>query len=392
MSCPHIPFRLDRNDGRSLTAQVEDGLRRAIDAGLYRPGDAVPGIRPLAAMLGVSEIITKIALRRLGEEGLLVPRRGVGNVVSERSATRWRGRVLYVTSGRSENYVYNVLGDILRARLFEIGYQFFPVPAWQSLDGAGLAQLMSALRQDYDLAVMATPPAEAVEQVCRHGIPTVEVCTEATFSGRGDWEVRFDDLALTDVFVRHCVRAGIRSVVSVFCGRSRRFASMSQALRQAGIAVSEWAVDPHDPERGVVGTVKRRACALFEKRLARGRDWLPDLLYFADDHVAESALMALMHHGVQIPDDVKVVAWENVGLGPVFHLPLTRFSFDAAAEGEKVASLVEDILVRGRARGGDRIVLAPRYVVGETFADACRTAPSPALSHQSKRVGKLCAR
>ena len=392
MSGRPIPFRIDRNDGRSLTAQIEDGLRRAIDAGFYRPGDAVPGIRPLAAMLGVSEIITKLALRHLGEEGLLVPRRGVGNVVSERGATRWRGRVLYVTSGRSENYVYNVLGDILRARLFEIGYQFFLVPAWWSQDGAGLAQLMSALRQDYDLAVMATPPAEAVELICRHGIPTVEVCTEATFSGKGDWEVRFDDRALTDVVVRHCVQAGVRRVVAVFCGRSRRFASMSQGLRRAGIDVTEWAVDPHDPERGVVGTVKRRTCALFEKRLARGRDWLPDLLYFADDHVAEAALMALMHHGVRIPDDVKVVAWENVGLGPVFHLPLTRFSFDAAAEGEKVAGLVEDILLLRREKGGDRIVLAPRYVVGETFAADCQLNASADLSKQSKRGRKICAR
>ena len=141
---------------------------------------------------------------------------------------------------------------------------------------------------------------------------------------------------------------------------------MTSALRCAGVQVSEWTIDPHDAKRGVVETVCRRTLGLFETWLSRKRGVLPDLFYFTDDHVATAALQALMHHVVRIPEDVRVVTWENVGLGPVFHRSLTRFSFDPVASGHKVAEVVEALLLRNEALKG--CVLAPDYVRGETFA------------------------
>ena len=366
MSEFEVPFKIDRNDRLSLTDQIVEGVRQAIDSGCYRPGDFVPGIRPLAQALGVSDIVTRRALCRLGEEGLLVPRRGFGNVVADRREHQWRGRVLYVPSGHNENYVYNVIGDVLRERLFRLGYQFVQVPAWASADGEGVVQLACALRQRYDAVVTATPPLKASRLLQASGNRVVEICGRDVASGLATVEIRFDHQAGTEEFVRHCRSAGIRKVISVFCGRSRRFGSMTSALRCAGVQVSEWTIDPHDAKRGVVETVCRRTLGLFETWLSRKRGVLPDLFYFTDDHVATAALQALMHHVVRIPEDVRVVTWENVGLGPVFHRSLTRFSFDPVASGHKVAEVVEALLLRNEALKG--CVLAPDYVRGETFA------------------------
>ena len=65
-----IPFSLNRNDGHPLVVQLADGLRQAIIDGYYRPGDILPTYRDLAPIAGVSEIVTRGALKRLAEEGL----------------------------------------------------------------------------------------------------------------------------------------------------------------------------------------------------------------------------------------------------------------------------------------------------------------------------------
>ncbi|MBQ6246331.1 MAG: substrate-binding domain-containing protein [Kiritimatiellae bacterium] len=62
----------------------------------------------------------------------------------------------------------------------------------------------------------------------------------------------------------------------------------------------------------------QRATDEFAARLAKGRKWLPDLLFFRDDHLATGALVALSVAGVRIPEDVRVVTWANRDLGPAF--------------------------------------------------------------------------
>ena len=79
--------------------------------------------------------------------------------------------------------------------------------------------------------------------------------------------------------------------------------------------------------------------------IARKR--LPGLFLFTDDFVAQGALTALAVAGVRIPDDVKVVAMANKGLGPVWEKPLSRFEMDAAAHADAVAHAVADYLKTG---------------------------------------------
>ena len=64
-------------DARTLSEQVADELREAIQSGRYLPGDRLVE-RKLAAELGISHIPVREALTRLEEEGLVerLPRRG----------------------------------------------------------------------------------------------------------------------------------------------------------------------------------------------------------------------------------------------------------------------------------------------------------------------------
>ena len=48
-----LPFSVDRERSTSLTAQIVDGVRQAVQTGVYKPGDLFPGFREIAKELGV---------------------------------------------------------------------------------------------------------------------------------------------------------------------------------------------------------------------------------------------------------------------------------------------------------------------------------------------------
>jgi GntR family transcriptional regulator len=69
----HTPFYL----------QLHDLLRERIAAGVWRPGDQLPGEHALCATYGLSRSVVRQALGELEHEGLIVRRRGKGAFVVE---------------------------------------------------------------------------------------------------------------------------------------------------------------------------------------------------------------------------------------------------------------------------------------------------------------------
>ena len=64
--------------------QIEEGMRGAIAAGELGPGGPVPSVRDLARELRINPATVARAYQRLGDDGILVVRRGEGTFVAER--------------------------------------------------------------------------------------------------------------------------------------------------------------------------------------------------------------------------------------------------------------------------------------------------------------------
>ena len=75
-----------RGGGRTLGAQIEDQLRRAIRDGSLREGAQVPSTRDLARQLGVSRRVAVDAYAQLASEGYLSLRQGARPHVSDNAA------------------------------------------------------------------------------------------------------------------------------------------------------------------------------------------------------------------------------------------------------------------------------------------------------------------
>jgi GntR family transcriptional regulator/MocR family aminotransferase len=75
-----------RDDPRTLGAQIEDQLRRAIRDGALRSGARVPSTRDLSRQLGISRRVAVDAYSQLAAEGYLELRQGARPRVSENAA------------------------------------------------------------------------------------------------------------------------------------------------------------------------------------------------------------------------------------------------------------------------------------------------------------------
>lgn len=117
-----LPFAIDRTSALSLIAQVSEGFRRAIESGVYRPGDILPNMEDISAAAGVSMMVTRAAIRRLAADGLGEPRRRTGILVLDTVRLHWRGHVLVVTSELSDNYLVATVAAKMRVALGKAGY------------------------------------------------------------------------------------------------------------------------------------------------------------------------------------------------------------------------------------------------------------------------------
>lgn len=76
---------LSASDPRPMYQQIVDQITARVMAGDWRPGQALPSIRELAASSQVSVITVKRAYEELERAGVISTRHGKGSVVAERS-------------------------------------------------------------------------------------------------------------------------------------------------------------------------------------------------------------------------------------------------------------------------------------------------------------------
>ncbi len=358
-------FSLDRTRRGDLAEQIAAGLRTAIETGYYRAGDILPPVRDLADILGVSMGIAVQAVSKIREEGLISPRPAVGSVVCAKDRPLWKGQILIIVPPGVGNPCDNMVYAILRDALMSDGYLPLTVTVFRTAPGhfGDFALLETQLKQHVDLVVSLTGEPETIRWLAKRKVPFVQLTPRLhnppNCRGR---VLRRDDLALDD-FVAHCRAAHVRSVLQVTAMRTGPDAV--PALKAIGIAASNWRIPPPDGGWDAVGLVQHAADE-FAARLARkGHAWLPDVLFFRDDHLTTGALTALLAAGVRVPEDVRIVTWANRGLGPAFVKPFTRMEFDCVAVGETVARCVLEYLRTGVFPSG--VTVGPAYIRGETF-------------------------
>jgi len=116
-------FKLNPQAGQPLYLQLMQQIRHAVDTGVLRSGDQLPGIRTLAEEIVVSHNTVGKAYAELEHEGLLEIRHGSGAYVASRKGGKSRSERVRLAQERVHAFVESLEQEGLSAeeirRLFE---------------------------------------------------------------------------------------------------------------------------------------------------------------------------------------------------------------------------------------------------------------------------------
>jgi GntR family transcriptional regulator len=87
-------FRPNPSLGVPIYLQLMEQVKHAIETGALRPGDQLPGIRPLAEELVMNPNTVAKAYRELEREGVIDLRHGAGAFVSQNARAKKWGETL----------------------------------------------------------------------------------------------------------------------------------------------------------------------------------------------------------------------------------------------------------------------------------------------------------
>jgi GntR family transcriptional regulator len=78
-----LKIEIDPRSHIPIYLQIAEGIRAAVAAGIYRPGEALPSLRAMAISSQVNPNTVQRAYDELAREGLIYSRRGKGLFVAE---------------------------------------------------------------------------------------------------------------------------------------------------------------------------------------------------------------------------------------------------------------------------------------------------------------------
>jgi len=218
-------------------------------------------------------------------------------------------------------------------------------------------ELFRANAVDGALLVGVSIPSEQITRVVAEGFPIVSL----------DRDIDCPDVPLVQVdnregartAVEHLLQLGHRRIAHIGGPHGlnisrERLAGYREALTSARIAV--------DPALIVEGDYEETGGAAAAARLLDSGVHFT-AVFAANDLTAIGAMDALHERGLQVPDDVSVVGFDDLRLAAYVSPGLTTVHQPAAEIGERAAGILIDI-IRGRRRAGrvGHVVLPPHLV------------------------------
>ncbi len=363
-----LPFVIDRHSRISLTKQVTDGLRRAIETGHFKAGARLPTMLEVASELSVSLDVVRTAIARLSREDLLTARRGRGiEVCPAGSRQRWQAHVLYLHWPGAISFFEAVSGETMVEELQLLRILVTPVHMNYAEINSGFPLLrFVADAGPVDMALVSGGAKEVGILLTEKEIPFIHMSAPVEpLSRLAVRHVVEERTGAMKQAAEHAARLGTRTMLILNPGGGG-YGDMRRIAEAVGISVAVLEAPP-DKSLGAPASVEQGGLKAMARWLESGAS-LPDLIFFPDDYVASGGLTALLDRGVSIPRDVQVISWANRNLGPIFPLPLTRIENDPVETGKRLAGIVVDALKKPHKKVRKAIAIGPRFIVGETTA------------------------
>lgn len=307
--------------------QLSGILRDGIKTGAYTEGTRLPPELKLAAEYGMSRQTVRQAIRVLEEEGLVTTRQGSGSTVLRQKATKKKtpqpavpSNHIYLISTYITDYIFP---SIIRGVESELSKEDYPLTVTftenrPSLERNKLQQVLESgaagLIIEPTRSSLPCPNLDLYEEIHKRGIPIVFIHS---------WYRELPDSVhvVTDDFEggRQAVltmdKAGHRDICGIFKSDdmqgTERYRGFIQGLRNIGQSFSDDTVMWFDETNETELYSSERLLSISDRCTA---------LVCYNDLIALKTAEALTARGVDIPEDLSIISFDNssyAGLGAV---------------------------------------------------------------------------
>ncbi|MFN0125061.1 MAG: GntR family transcriptional regulator [Verrucomicrobiales bacterium] len=356
-------------------AEISRSLRDAILAGTYRGGSRMPSESQLVKKFGASRPTVARALRTLEAEGLVHRRAGSGTFASESSNGQRSGTrtlALLIPDLRNTEIFQRIAGEIATmARVGGFGFVWGGSDQPRLEADVSLTHGESRCRQFLQSRVdgvffapyeLMEGHAEASKRMAQMlldaGIPLVLLDRDfLPFPQRSGFDLAgVDNIAGGHMLGKHLIKLGCRSLCFVHPPHSApsaagRITGLRAAMDDHGMPWSRDQVfegNPGDPT--------------FIQQLLKAR---PDALVAANDHTAALLLQGLSRLRIEVPRQIRVVGFDDVGFATLVSPALTTIRQPC----REIAVCAFQAMIERLADPGlpaRHITVTPRLVVRES--------------------------
>ena len=348
-----------------LYKQVKDVLERRIQSGQLKPGDALPSGQQLCEQYGVSSITVRRALRDLVDAGLIHRRPGLGSFVS--------------SNAKSFNLLLLILGfheeDWRRH-----GHLF------SDLIG-GIARVAWERRAVFSVAHV--PPTLSDVRLYLYSMIDDGMFDGALLRVAGDFEesclIPFLEIQFPYVIIKRYLPDRIINCVVVDDVQGAFMATehlIQQGHTRIGLVVPQSIVVGRDRCKGYFKALEAHGIEadldlvcytddFLEESASRATSQLlalkdrPTAVFAPSDMLAIGAYRAIEEAGLNIPNDIAVVGYDDITAASMLSPPLTTVRTPYYDFGVRSASLLLDIISH-KMKPPQRVVIEQALVVRES--------------------------
>jgi LacI family transcriptional regulator len=369
---------------KSKHRMVYQALREEITSGRYAAGDRLPSEAELVARFGASRPTIARALRELQHERLLERRAGSGSYVAH--AAEPAGGVFGLIIPRlGQTEIFGPIGAAMAQAARGTGYGLLWGDSAPGKDESGERKAEDLCREYVERKVAGVffAPLElaanresvnhrVVAALRQARIPVVLLDRDIEpFPGRSDLDlVGIDNFAAGYGVAEHLAGAGCRRVA--FLARPGSAATVDARIAGCREALARRDLE-HAPRSTWVRFGQPADPAFVGELLASAR---PDAIVCANDETAALLMQTLAGLGRRVPQDVRVVGFDDVRYATLLSVPLTTVHQPV---GEIGATAVHAMLQRLRepTLPPRHLVLHAPLVVRASSGPDARTDPTP---------------
>ena len=355
-----------------LSQQIADQLAGAITSGELSSGEKLPGVRALARLLDVSGATVQKALGRLAERGLVIRNGPRGTfVASPELLERNRGGRRWVHAFLRDMVYFGEVVKGLSGELRRHGFQLAVTDVEELTAEEERREIVASLGHQDTVGLLVAPLVKAAwtgyyEELSVVGLPTVFVESD----GGVDVDAVITDNVLgITLAVRHLAGLGHRDIGYV----DLRPIAPLQAIRERreGFlkACAALGIDVREENLLTIGRHVEKNVSISRSETIRelrgflSREDLPTSIACFNDMTAVELWAAADEVGLDIPQDISVVGFDNLPIAQSWAHPLTTLDGKRHQMGVLAARRLVTLIDRKGREGPRKVLVQPEMVV-----------------------------